>query len=169
MRYESEGGWSIWYPPDWEVLADADNDLLLKSSSDNPALFVVGSALDATEPDAGSLDYLTGNANFAVEDGLLHPFDPEDWFDLDLDFDGETGLLDIYGFELEFAMDPATGDAFPEGAVAPVWWYGYYNPDVRPATGFIFQIFGQDTLAYQIVDAIVSSFEPPGGIPGLDT
>lgn len=167
MRHESEGGWSIWYPSQWQVLTEETNSLALLSDSDSPAVFVVGLALDAVDVDTGSLDYIRGNANFSVDDGLLRSFEPEGWFHLDLDRNGEPGPLDIYGFELDFAKDPATGDPIGEENVAPTWWYGYYNPDARPDIGFIFQIFGHDPAAYQIVDLVVLSFEPPGGISGL--
>ena len=110
---------------------------------------------------------MRGGADFAVDDALLSPFDPEDWFHLDLDHDGEPGPVDIYGYELSFATDPSTGDPIPDGSVAPTWWYGYYNPDARPATGFLFEIFGHDPSAYQVVDFVVLSFEPPGGILNL--
>lgn len=167
VKHQSDAGWSIWYPPNWELISAEDGRLFLISSAVPPGLFTVGGFLDVSEFDAGSLDYLIGNIAAGVGTDLLKPFDPEAWFQLDVNFDGEAGLVDIYGFELEFATDITTGDPIPEGSRAPVWWYGYYDPDARPATGYIFQIFGTDALAYQIVDVIVLSFEPPGGFPDL--
>lgn len=166
--HESDGGWSIWYPSDWETVSDDDGMLILTSNATNPAIFMVTAALDASDTDTGSYDYLVGTTDYAVGDGLLLPYDAESAFMVDLDFDGDSDRTDIYGFELGFATDPLTGKALPEGAIAPTWRYSYYNPDARPATGFLFQIFGQHPAAYEVVDSIVQSFEPPGGIPQLD-
>lgn len=167
VKHENDGGWSIWHPGDWELIDDSDGGLLLISSAERPAIFLVATAMDASADTAGSLDYLLGGAGFAVDDGLLQPFDPEAWFQLDLNFDEAASPLDVYGLELEFATDPSTGEAVPDNARAPTWWYGYYDPDARPATGYSFQIFGADQLAYQIVDLIMLTFEPPGGVPDL--
>ena len=116
---------------------------------------------------AQSRTFSAANSQVLVRGGGLRGFDTDAWFNVDFDFDGEDGLLDVYGLELEFAVDPATLEPIPEEGAAPIWRYGYYDPDARPSIGYIFQIFGVDAFAYQIIDAIVASFEPPDGVPGI--
>lgn len=45
--------------------------------------------------------------------------------------------------------------------MAPVWWYGYYNPDLRPDYGYIMQTIGTNSELFSFADDIVRSFEPP--------
>jgi hypothetical protein len=101
---------------------------------------------------------------------VIEPYDPGDWFHLDLDSDEVEDPFDIYGLELTLAKDPLSGEPIPlEGVAAPLWLYAYYNPDVRPAYGYVFQIWGTDMVAFEDVDSVVWLFEPAGGIPGLNS
>lgn len=169
VRYEDSTGWSIWYPQEWIVAFEGEGDLgLIADGGDTSAIFVVSIALNANPDNEGSLDYLVHDASLGQSEGLLEPFDSEDWFHIDLNWNGQQDPLDIYGFELRLARDPLSGDPFPEGSIAPNWWYGYYDPEARPAYGYILQIFGTYGLAYDVVDGIVLTFEPPGGVPGLN-
>ena len=123
-------------------------------------LFIISVARDALG-DEGSSDYLDGNVEFAVIGGLLRPANDNDWFWLDYDFDGMEGLLDIFGVETSLAIDPLSGEPIPEDAIAPTWWYGFYNPELRPDYGYIFQTLGTDPRLFDVVDDVVLSFIPP--------
>lgn len=153
-------GWSIKHPSDWNVIDEAPGESYSLETSDSQALFIVSLATDALD-DTGSLDYLIGSIDFAVTEGILRQPADDSWFSLDHDFDGETGLLDIEGVEASLARD-GEGNLIPEDSVAPVWWYAYYNPDLRPRYGYIFQTIGISPILFQNADDIVLSFQPPG-------
>lgn len=158
---DSAVGWSIRYPSDWTILDEEPGESLVLTPGDG-AIFIVGIARDASVGTAGSLDYLNANIEVAVDDGLLRPPPEDNSFWLDLDFDEERDVLDIEGVETWFAIDPTTGETLADDLLAPVWWYGYYDPDVRPDYGFIFQTIGLSPTMFQYVDDVVLSFEPPG-------
>lgn len=164
MQYlESEKGWSIRYPADWEVILEDPDDRHLTfglAAADGAGLLLVSVGLDALD-DSGSFDYLEKSIQYAVDEGTLNPPGDNDWFWLDHDFDGVQGLLDIAGVQATLVADPLTGDTIPEGAVAPTWWFGYYNPDVHPDYGYIFQTIGADPALFNVVDEVVLSFAPP--------
>lgn len=153
-------GWSIWYPHDWEVVIEEPGGMFALAVPGG-GLFVVGVLLDATDEDFGSYDYLMGNVESSVRDGVLRPIEDAEEFWLDHDFDGSRGPVDIAGLETFLATDPLTGEAIPEGALAPVWWYGYYNPDLRPDYGYIFETIGVNPVLFDRADDLVLSFAPP--------
>jgi hypothetical protein len=156
---DSVAGWSIKHPSDWNVIEESPGQLYALETSDGQALFIVSLATDALD-DEGSLDYLVGNIDFAVRDGTLRQPADDSWFSLDHDFDGEIGLLDIEGVEASLARD-GEGSPIPEDSIATVWWYAYYNPELRPKYGYIFQTLGVSPILFQHADDIVLSFEPP--------
>lgn len=152
-------GWSIRYPSEWEVVFDEPGDTFGVAAAGG-GLLLISAARDATGDD-GSADYLEGNIEFSVDDGLLNPADESAWFWLDHDFDNVEGPLDISGVETSLAVDPLTGQAIPENQEAPTWWYGYYNPDLRPDYGYILQTLGTNPALFDVVDSVVLSFVPP--------
>jgi hypothetical protein len=87
---------------------------------------------------------------------------------LDADFNGVQGTQDIVGAELIFAIDPTTGETLADDQLAPVWWYGYYDPGMRPSYGYVMQTFGVSPILFQNADDIFTSFEPPGGYPSYE-
>ena len=160
---ESEKGWSIRFPADWEVVLEDPDDRHLTfglAAADGAGLLLISIGLDAVN-DSGSFDYLEKSIEFAVNEGTLNPPDDSDWFWLDHDFDGAQGSLDIAGVQASLVADPLTGEPIPEGAIAPTWWFGYYNPDVHPDYGYIFQTIGADPALFNVVDEVVLSFAPP--------
>jgi hypothetical protein len=160
---EPEKGWSIRYPADWEVVLEDPDDRNLTfglAAADGAGLMLVSIGLDAQD-DSGSFDYLEKSIEYAVDEGTLNPPGDSDWFWLDHDFDGIQGLLDVAGVQATLVADPLTGDTIPEGAMAPTWWFGYYNPDVHPDYGYIFQTIGADPALFNVVDEVVLSFSPP--------
>ena len=125
--------------------------------------------LDATEDDESSEDYLTGSVTCAVGEGLRREPQEDGWFWLDSDFDGVEGPQDVVGVQLNIAVDPSTGKAVGDDEVAPVWWYGYYDPQSRPSYGYVMQTLGVSPVVFQAADLIFLSFEPPDGFPTLQT
>jgi hypothetical protein len=179
LRYVDPAGWSISYPPEWEVV-EAEPGLLILAEPDG-GFFLVSAAPDAVD-DEGSADYLRKNVEVSVADGSLRAPDYEDdLFWVDGNYDDVKDVHDIYGYELSFAVDPFSGEAISAEFVRPVWWYGYYDPEGEPDLGFIFQTIGTslfqgDTLSltllkelepvFKLSDGLVYSFEPPDGYPG---
>jgi hypothetical protein len=154
------------YPPDWQLLDDSSDRMILATPSNvNTGILTVSVALDASEEDEGSEDYLVGGVEFAIGDGLLREANFDDVFWLDTNFDGIAGDQDIYGLELELAIDPQTGEPIPQDSSAPVWWYGYYDPVPRPAPGYVFQTIGSAAVLFEFADIVVLSFEPSAGYP----
>ena len=146
-----------------EVVLDDPNDKNLTFGLAPPGgggLLLVSVGLDALE-DSGSSDYLQKSVEFAVNAGTLNPPTDDAWFWLDHDFDGVEDLLDIAGVQASLASDPLTGETIPEGATAPTWWYGYYNPALHPDYGYILQTLGTDQAFLGLVDSVVLSFVPP--------
>ena len=122
--------------------------------------------LDAAATDTGSLDYLRGNVETGIAMGLLKTPDWQaDQLFLDVDFDGIRELQDVYGYDLEFAKDPVTGEPIPDGYIAPTRCYGYYDPNVVPAFGYIFETLGVGTVVQSAADEIVKTFTPAAGYP----
>jgi hypothetical protein len=157
-------GWSLMYPPDWEVLT-VDPGQVALAAPGGAGLFAVSVALDALD-DAGSEDYLRKNVQYAVSTGiLLAPDYAADLSWLDADFDGTRGLQDLYRYDLDFAADPFTGEPIPAGYVAPTWWYGYYDPNVSPDYGYIMQTLGVGPVVFATADDIAMTFTPPAGYP----
>jgi len=165
VSYLDPTGWSIMYPSDWMVFAEEPPFFLVTPSEILGAVSVT-TALDAAASDLGSSDYLLGGVDFAVDDGLLTDSDPEGVFWLDINLDGFEGLRDVFGIELSFVRDPTTGEPVPEDANAPTWWYGYYDPALRPNVAYTFQTFGVDPLLFAFIDTIVATFTPAAGFPG---
>jgi hypothetical protein len=153
-------GWTIRYPADWEIWEDNPFDRFVLTTPGGGVL-IVSAALDADDLDDGSASYFDANVDYAVEGGLLREPPTNGWFWLDHDFDDAESPTDIFGVEASLAIDTETGEPLAPDARAPVWWYGYYDPDSRPAYGYIFQTLGTDPLLFQLVDDVVLSFEPP--------
>lgn len=165
LHTDSSQGWSIMYPPGWQVI-EASAGAFVVATPDDDGLFLAFAGLDAASTDNGSLDYVRGNVEFAIAMGMLKEPDWQaDQISLDVDFDGIQELQDVYGYDLEFAADPATGDPIPEGFIAPTRWYGYYAPDAVPAYGYIFETLGAGSVILGTADEIVKTFTPNGGYP----
>lgn len=152
-------GWSIRFPAEWEVVID-EPGVSFAVAAPAGGLLLVSAARDAAS-DMGSAEYLEGNIEFSVESGLLNAPDDGGWFWLDYNFDGVEGPLDIFGAQTLLAVDPVTGEVIPNDQLAPTWWYGYYDADLRPDYGYIFQTLGTNPAMFDVVDMVVLSFEPP--------
>jgi len=153
-------GWSIRHPADWTVVADEPGDLLVLEWPNGQGYLLVLVGQDAV-PGETSLDYVVGNVEFAVDNGILETL-PEETFWLDHDFDGVDGPLDIYGGESTWA-DDLVMEATPVRieAQSPAWWYGYYNTNLQPDYGYMMQTVGEVLTVGQTLDDVVLSFEPP--------
>ncbi|MGD2061366.1 MAG: hypothetical protein PVF87_10905 [Acidimicrobiia bacterium] len=160
VEYEdSVIGWSILYPSGWDLVLDEPGSMVVVSPPDG-GLLIVTMQQDALG-DLGSYDYLQGNLEYSINEGVLNPNEKSDEFWLDHDFDGTRGPLDIAGVETSLTANPITGETVPEGGIAPSWWYGYYNPDLRPDYGYIFQTVGVSPALFGSADDVVLSFSPP--------
>lgn len=165
LHTDSSQGWSIMYPPGWQIV-DQSTGFLVMSTPAGDGLFLMGASLDAAPADSGSLDYLQGNIETVVAMGLMKVPDWQaDQFTLDVDFDGIQESMDVYGYTLEYAQDPSTGEPIPEGFVAPTRWYGYYDPGAVPAYGYILQTLGAGSVILGTADEIVKTFTPSAGYP----
>jgi hypothetical protein len=158
-------GWSIRYPADWVVIEENPGERLFLATPEQKALLTISPSLDATVDDESSEDYVAGNVEFSVEEGLLREPASNSEFWLDADFDGRHDPQDIYGFELSLAIDIETWEPLPDDHLAPVVWIGYYDPDARPGYGYVMQTLGVDPILHRDLDDIILSFEPPDGYP----
>ena len=158
--YEDEVGWTIWLPPDAEVDETSAGIAIILPGV---GLIGIGVAADAAAEDAGSYDYLLGNLDIAVDLGLIRelPVVP-DFYYLDVNQNDIEDDLDITIVETHLAAD-AEGEPIPEDQVSPVWWYSYYDPEARPALGYIFQTFGTNPVLFMLADRIILTFEPAAG------
>lgn len=162
---DSFQGWSIMYPPGWQI-SDSSAGFLALTTPLEDGVFFAFVALDAAATDTGSLTYLQWNVQTGIDIGLIHPPDWQaDLVFLDVDFDGVQEAQDVYGYDLEFAVNPATGEPIPEGFVAPTRWYGYYDPTVAPDYGYIFETVGAGVVVLTSADEIMKTFTPPAGYP----
>jgi hypothetical protein len=110
-------GWSIRYPAGWELVVDEPGSMVAVSPPDG-GLLIVTMQQDALG-DLGSYEYLKGNLDYSINDGVLNTNEKSDEFWLDHDFDGNRGPLDIAGLETSPATNPITGETVPEGVIPP--------------------------------------------------
>jgi hypothetical protein len=160
-------GWSAKYPGDWDVIADDSGGQFVLVPPAEGGAIVIMTLLDASDNDASSDDYLRRTVVSSVEQGLLREPQDDAWFWLDTDFNGVQGPQDIVGIELSFAIDPTIGGTLTDEQFAPFWHYGYHDPSLRPAFGYLLQTFGVSPVVFENADGIFTSFEPPGGYPSL--
>lgn len=154
---DSDVGWSIRHPGDWEVFYSLAGELGLRVESS--ALIIVPWE-DVDPAMEGSLDYLVGDVEADIESGLLRESTSDiSW--LDHDFDGEEGPLDIAWIEAEFAVDFATGEPLAEDDVLPTRYYVFYDPSARPNYAYLMWTVGNDAALVEALPEIALSFEPP--------
>ena len=161
IKYEDPLGWSIWLPPEWSVETTSSQVFF---SEPDIGVIAIGAALDAAPGDQGSFDYLIGSLVFAAEvNGVLKELDESaQFFWLDSNQNGAEDLLDISSVEAQFALD-AEGNPLSDDVVSPTFWYGYYDPDARPAFGYIFITVGTNPELFVVADDIILTFEPAAG------
>ena len=161
IKYEDPIGWSIWLPPEWSVETTSSGAFF---SEPDIGLISFGVAVDAGPGDEGSFDYLIGNLVFAAEvNEVIRELDESaEFFSLDSNQNGEEDLLDIWTVEAQFAVD-AEGNPLSDDHVSPTFWYGYYDPDARPAFGYIFITVGTNPELFVVADDIILTFEPAAG------
>ncbi len=161
IKYEDPVGWSIWLPPEWSVETISSGVVF---SEPDIGVISIGVAVDAAPGDQGSFDYLIGSLVFAAEvNGVIKELDESaEFFWLDSNQNGAEDLLDISSVEAQFALD-AEGNPLSDDVVSPTFWYGYYDPDARPAFGYIFVTVGTNPELFVVADDIILTFEPAAG------